>query len=211
MHRPLRVGVDGRSGAGKTTLADALADRIEALGRTCLRASLDDFHRPGHQQRESSGGVTPAEYLREAYDYAKIRELLLDPLGPRGSRRCRLDFWNSHDDQPFPEDWLDVERDAVLIVDGAFLHAPELRDRWDFTIWLDVDWQKTLLRVARRDGRRGSPADLTREAYAKGWIPRQVWYEETFRPPEQVDVIIDNSDVEHPNVVRAPRPQRMVP
>jgi len=211
MHRPLRVGVDGRSGAGKTTLADALADRIEALGRTCLRASLDDFHRPGHQQRESSGGVTPAEYLREAYDYAKIRELLLDPLGPRGTRRCRLDFWNSHDDQPFPEDWLDVERDAVLIVDGAFLHAPELRDQWDFTIWLDVDWQKTLLRVARRDGRRGSPADLTREAYAKGWIPRHVWYEETFRPRERVDVIIDNSDVEHPNVVRAPRPQRMVP
>lgn len=210
-HRPLRVGIDGRSGAGKTTLADALADRLEALGRGCLRASLDDFHRPGHQQREKAGGYTPAEYLREAYDFAKIRELLLDPLGPQGNRHCRLDFWNAHDDQPFPEDWLDVERDTVLVVDGMFLHTPELREQWDFTIWLEVDWKSTLLRAAQRDGKRGSLADLLRDAYATGWIPRHLWYEETVHPGERVDVIIDNSDVEHPNVVRAPRPKRTVP
>jgi uridine kinase len=210
-HRPLRVGIDGRPGAGKTTLADALADRVEALGRSCLRASLDDFHRPGHQQREKMGGFTPADYLREGYDFASIRELLLDPLGPRGSRHCRLDFWNSHDDLPFPEDWLDAEPDAILIVDGSFLHAPELRDHWDFTIWLDVDWKSTLLRAARRDGTRGSLADLLREGNEKGWIPRHLWYEETVHPGERVDVVIDNSDVEHPQVVRAPRPKRMVP
>src|SRR5687767_9866235 len=64
-HRPVRVGIDGRPGAGKTTLGDALADRLEALGRVCLRASLDDFHAPGHEQREKAGGFTPAEYLRE--------------------------------------------------------------------------------------------------------------------------------------------------
>src|SRR5687768_14901860 len=119
-HRLCRVGIDGRSGAGKTMLVDALADRLEAMGQECLRASLDDFHRPGHQQREKAGGFTPKEYLREGYNYAKIREFLLDPLGPRGNRHCRLDYWNSHDDQPFPEDWLDAPPDAILIVDGIF-------------------------------------------------------------------------------------------
>jgi uridine kinase len=96
-------------------------------------------------------------------------------------------------------------------VDGSFLHAPELRDHWDFTIWLDVDWKSTLLRAARRDGTRGSLADLLREGNEKGWIPRHLWYEETVHPGERVDVVIDNSDVEHPQVVRAPRPKRMVP
>jgi uridine kinase len=209
--RPLRIGIDGRSGAGKTTLADALADHFEALGRICLRASLEDFHHPGHLERDRTGGFTPAEYLREGYDYAKIRELLLDPLGPKGNRRCRLDFWNSHDDEPFPEDWQDVERDALLVVDGAFLHAPELREHWDFTIWLEVDWKSTLRRGARRDGTRGASAELVREAYETGSIPRHLWYEESAHPDERADVIIDNSDVEHPNIVRAPRPRRMVP
>ena len=208
LQRPLRVGIDGRSGAGKTTLADALADRLEALGRVCLRASLDDFHAPGHEQREKAGGFTPEEYLREAYDYGKIRELLLGPTGPGGQRRCRLDYWNSHDDQPFPEEWLDVPEQAILLVDGQFLHTPPLRDHWDFTIWLDVDWQIMLLRGARRDGTKGGPAELQREAYKKGWIQRQVSYEQSVRPHERVDVIIDNSDVEHPYLVRAPRPPR---
>jgi uridine kinase len=210
-HRPLRVGIDGRSGAGKTTLADALADRLEALGRACLRASLEDFHPPGHQQREKAGRLMPAEYLREGYDYAKIRALLLDPLGPGGNRRCRLDYWNSHDDEPFPEDWQDVTSDAILLVDGVFLHAPELREQWDFTIWLDVDWQSALRRAAQRDGTRGGPDELLREAYKTGWMPRQLWYEQAVNPRERVDMIIDNSDVERPYIVRAPSPTRRVP
>jgi uridine kinase len=209
--RPQRVGIDGRSGAGKTTLADALADRLEELGRVCLRASLDDFHRPGHDQREKSGAFTPEEYLSEAYDLSKVRELLLDPCGPEGNRRCRLDYWNSHEDRPFPEDWQEVKQDAILLVDGVFLHTPELREQWDFTVWLEVDWQSGLRRVARRDGNRGGRADLLRDSYKTGWIPRHLLYEQTVRPYEQVDVVIDNSDVQNPYIVRAPRPTRTAP
>jgi uridine kinase len=209
--RPCRVGIDGRSAAGKTALADALADRLEALGRECLRASLEDFHPPGHNQREKAGALTPAEYLQQGYDFAKIRELLLDPLGPDGNRRCRLDCWNSHDDQPFPEDWQDAARDAIVLVDGLFLHTPPLRDQWDFTIWLGVDLQSMLRRQAQRDGTPGGPAELVREAYKTGWLPRHLFYEESVHPHERVDVVIDNSDVGHPYVVRAPRPKRRAP
>lgn len=210
-HRPLRVGIDGRSGAGKTTLADALADALEAAGRVCLRASLEDFHPPGHLQREASGSLTPSEFFRRGYDYPRLLELLLNPFAPEGSRRCRLDYWNRHDDQPFPEDWVDVREDAILVVDGVFLHTPPLRGQWDLTIWLDVDWQSALRRRARRDGTPGSSADLAREAHRAGWLARHAAYEASVRPHERVDVVIDNSDVEHPNIVRAPRPRRMVP
>lgn len=210
-HRPLRIGIDGRSGAGKTTLADTLADRFEALHRACLRATLDDFHPPGYAAREKAGGFTPAEYLRDCYDYTKIRELLLDPFGPKGSRRCRLDYWNVHDDEPFPEEWLVVEEDAILLVDGVLLHTPPLRDQWDFSIWLDVDWQIMLQRGARRDGTPGGAAELLRDAYETGWIPRQLCYEESVHPHERADMVIDNSDVQHPYVVRAPRPTRRAP
>ncbi len=48
---PTRVAVDGRSAAGKTTLADALADAVRERAREVIRASIDDFHRPGHKYR----------------------------------------------------------------------------------------------------------------------------------------------------------------
>src|SRR5262245_22190943 len=84
--RPLRLGIDGRSAAGKTTIADELAKRLRASGRRCLRASIDDFHPPGYKYRSTAGGFTPDAYLREGYDYVAFRKLVLEPLSPGGLR-----------------------------------------------------------------------------------------------------------------------------
>ena len=46
MDRTTCVGIDGVDGAGKTTLADDLAQRLALEGRQLIRASIDDFHRP---------------------------------------------------------------------------------------------------------------------------------------------------------------------
>lgn len=46
LDHPTRVAVDGRSAAGKTTLADELAKAVRNLTRDVLRASIDDFHYP---------------------------------------------------------------------------------------------------------------------------------------------------------------------
>ena len=52
---PTGVAVDGRSAAGKTTLADELADAVRERAREVIRASIDDFHRPGHTYRSQRG------------------------------------------------------------------------------------------------------------------------------------------------------------
>ncbi len=54
---PTRVAVEGRSAAGKTTLADELSEVVRARGRDVIRASIDDFHRPGHKVRSQRGVV----------------------------------------------------------------------------------------------------------------------------------------------------------
>ena len=43
---PIRVAIDGVDAAGKTTLADELVSPVRALGRTVIRASVDDFYNP---------------------------------------------------------------------------------------------------------------------------------------------------------------------
>ena len=45
----VRVAIDGPDAAGKTTLADRLAEAVRAAGRPALRVSIDDFHRGGRQ------------------------------------------------------------------------------------------------------------------------------------------------------------------
>lgn len=62
---PIRVGVDGFSASGKSTLADELAATVADHGRTCFRANLDDFKRPRAEQPPG-----PAGFYRDAFDLA---------------------------------------------------------------------------------------------------------------------------------------------
>jgi uridine kinase len=44
--RRIRVAIDGRTAAGKTSFAQELAAAVRAFDRPTLRASLDDFTHP---------------------------------------------------------------------------------------------------------------------------------------------------------------------
>lgn len=77
---PVRIGVDGFSAAGKSTLADELATTVAERGRTCLRAGLDDFKRP---RAERPAG--PTGFYQGAWDLDAIRTFLLVPSGPAGA------------------------------------------------------------------------------------------------------------------------------
>src|SRR6266542_5592835 len=60
--QPKLVAIDGRSAAGKTTLADELALMVRLQGRPVLRCSMDDFHPPGHKYRSRERPYTPLSY-----------------------------------------------------------------------------------------------------------------------------------------------------
>jgi uridine kinase len=198
----VRIAIDGRSAAGKTTLADRLAERLTSQGRTCMRASIDDFHPPGYKHRAAAGNFGHAEYLRAGYDYAMFQRLVLEPLAPGASRRCRLQYWHAAEDRAYAEAWVTAPDDAILIVDGAFLLLPALRPYWELTIWLDVSWETMLSRAMQRDVAWVGSADVVRERYTTHWMPRHKLYERAFRPRELVDIVINNDDHKHAYIVR---------
>jgi uridine kinase len=204
--RPLRIGIDGRSAAGKTTIAAELANQLRSGGRACIRASIDDFHPPGYKHRAIAGNFSPEAYLREGYDYEAFRRLLLEPLGPEGNRRYRTKLWSSYEDEPFPEEWDKAREDVILLVDGAFLLLPRLRAHWDLTIWMRVEWETMLIRAEQRDVAWVGSVELVRERYESGWIPRHRLYEESFAPQESADIVVDNNDIDHPYIVSAVHP-----
>lgn len=203
--RPVRVGIDGRSAAGKSSFGDELAEAVRRSGRQVERASIDDFHRPGHKWRSIRGEWTPQTYCDEGYDYAAFRELVLDPLSTDGDRRIRPRLFSAFHDAPHPEEWVSLAEDAILIVDGSFLRHPDLADCWDCSIWLAIDFETMIERAKRRDIVWVGSAEVVESQYRVRWVPTHKLYEQLDHPEEHADIIIDNREIERPVVIRMER------
>jgi uridine kinase len=140
------VAVDGIDGAGKTTFADGLASRTD---RPVLRASEDDFHNP-RAIRYRRGRWSPEGYYRDSFDIGSLVSLLLAPFA-RGEAVCVRAF-DHLNDRPVTPVLKDAAQDALLILDGIFLHQDALRGWWDVSVWLDVSPATAADRFAEWDG-----------------------------------------------------------
>ena len=197
--RRIRIAIDGVDGAGKTTLADALAPLVAANGRPVIRASVDDFHNPT-RVRYARGRYSPDGFYLDSYDYDAFRRLLLDPLGPGGSGEYVAKRFDLTHDRPFDLDRQHAAPTAVLIVDGIFLHRPELRSCWDLSMFLKVDFDVSLPRGAARGPSFDAtdPASPPHHRYVGG----QRRYLAECDPEQQADIVVDYSDLQKPVVLK---------
>ncbi|MHB2023718.1 MAG: nucleoside/nucleotide kinase family protein [Mycobacteriales bacterium] len=194
----VRVAVDGVDGAGKTVFADQLADVLTLEGRPVIRASVDDFHRP-RAERYRRGQDSPVGFWLDSYDYDRLRADLLDPLSPGGDGSYRSKAHHLASDRQVDEPARPCPPGAVLLVDGVFLHREELRAYWDFSIWLEVGFEVSAARMADRDGTSADPDHPSLARYIGG----QRLYLAECQPARRADVVIDNTDPEHPVALSA--------
>ena len=194
---PLRVAIDGRDAAGKTTLADELAPLVEVQGRPVVRASIDGFHRP-RAERYRRGRDSALGYYLDSFDHDALRRELLLPLGPGGNRRYRTAVFDVRKDERVFERPHTAPADAVALVDGIFLCRPELDDLWDLRIFVDTDFEEARRREAARDG--AGRADDFDHLYETRYAPGQQLYFEAAEPKLRADVIVANSDVDAPRL-----------
>lgn len=201
-----RVAIDGPDTAGKTTLADELADRLRHAGRDVIRASVDDFHRP-RAERYRRGPDSPSGYYEDAFDYNALRTSLLEPLGPGGGGMYCTAIFDLRDDAPVEPQPAQATEGAVLLLDGVFLLRPALRDVWDLAIFISVGFDEVVRRAVRRDARLlGSVAEVERR-YRTRYIPGQELYFAEANPQHAADVLIVNDDPSAPwlHVLRVDR------
>jgi uridine kinase len=190
----VRVGIDGVDGAGKTTLADELRDRLASSGRPIIRASVDAFHH-AKRVRYRLGRYSPEGFYRDSYDYAALHRLLLDPLGPGGTGRFRRAIFDVDADVAVDAPEERAAPGSILLLDGMFLHRAELRDTWDLSVFLRVAW-------IRNHRLRGAPAPAELEAPATGrYLGGQRLYFRECAPWECASIVVDNHDLDAPFVV----------
>jgi len=195
----IRVAVDGVDGAGKTMLADALAPLVAGKGREVIRASVDDFHNP-RAVRYARGRYSPDGFFLDSYDYPAFRRLLLDPLGPDGSGNYIAKHFDHRTDQAVAPQQQQASPTAVLIVDGIFLHRVELRDCWDLSIFLQVDFAVSRRRNAARDGTPDAldAGSRSNRRYNGG----QQRYLAECAPARRADIAIDYNDLRAPKILK---------
>jgi len=190
---PIRVAIDGRDGAGKTTLADELVRPVRSLGREVIRASVDGFHNP-REIRYEKGSASSEGFFRDSYNYDALRDLLIDPLGPSGSLNYRTTAFDWRTDSPSFSPLKHASENAIVLFDGIFLLRPELIDLWDFKIFTDVTVEIGMARCAARDGSSPDPMAKANRRYVEG----QKLYFAECNPKSAAHVIVDNNDTERP-------------
>jgi uridine kinase len=75
-----------------------------------------------------------------------------------------------------------------------FLHRPELRGYWDFSIFPQVDFTVSIARCATRDGSSPNPAAPANRRYVEG----QLMYLSACDPAARATLTIDYNDLSAP-------------
>ncbi len=195
-NRVLRLAVDGVDGAGKTTFADELAQVLQDRGQAVVRASVDAFHNP-KAKRYERGRTSPDGFFLDSYNYDGLKEALLDPLSPGGTGRYRTAIFDHRADLPSLAPERQARSGSILVFDGIFLHRPELRGYWDFSIFLDVAFAVSVPRMALRDSASPDPAFHENRRYVEG----QILYLQECSPKQYATITIDNSNLASPYIV----------
>jgi len=168
------VASDGPDAAGKTTFADRLAGVLPGV---VLRVSADDFLQP-RAVRYARGELSPEGYYRDSLHLDRLIEERLRPF---------------HDGEPTVGGT--VPRQAVLIVDGIFLHRPELEPFWTLSVYLAVSEAQTLACAHVRDLALFGSAEEVERRYRARYLPGQALYRREVDPERVAHVLVDNDDV----------------
>jgi uridine kinase len=157
------IAIDGHGGAGKSTLAHQIADKIESVTIICL----DDFSRPS----------VPG------WDQDRFRRQVLNPLLAGNPGRYKRWDW----DRDEGAEWHDVPSGRTVIVEGVSSTRTELGAPWDLTIWVDAPESVRLKRGIERDG------EELRSMWLEVWIPGENAYVTEQRPQERADLFVDGT------------------
>lgn len=178
------LAIDGPCGSGKTTLAHLLCHLLDA---PCIH--MDDFHIP-HALK------TPERLVQPGGN--SDRERLLKEVLQPWAAGCPVTYhaYDCSADALTSPSTLPVSH--LLILEGSYAHHPALAAYTDLSVFVQVDPEDQLHRIAHR-----CPDKLP--AFQQRWIPLENAYFAAFHLPRPDAIVIHNDSVQGMKaVVRLP-------
>ena len=164
------IAIDGRAGAGKSTLADKLGNDFDGAV-----IHMDHFFLPPHLRGEKRPNVHYERFLEEVYPY--IKEQM--PFSYRIFDCSRMDYHGA----------VDIEMKPLIIIEGAYSLLPFWQDIIDLRIFCDIDPAHQKARILGRNGIDGY------RAFAEKWIPLEEAYIKEYSVIERSDILIPSPPV----------------
>lgn len=199
LDHPVRVAIDGVDAAGKTSLAGELHGLLIEYDRPVVQASIDQFHN-SEAVRYSQGRTSPLGYFEDSFNYDALIEDLLKPLGQEGNRFYRTSSFDYKLDQKKVSKAFTAAGNCILLFDGIFLLRSELREYWDFSIFVSVPIEISLSRALSRDLSSKETASSIEQLYRERYIPGQQVYLDSCQPELHANIIMRNEPVDSPTI-----------
>lgn len=192
------VGIDGPAGSGKSTFADEVARALESCGVTAIRSTTDSFHNP-RSVRYRLGRWSPEGYYRDSHNLDAIRTVLLHPFSI--GEGFKIAAFDEAADRPVDAPLTKAPPGSVLLFDGLFVHRPELRHYWHYSVFLSADQRLKLAQLSLIDQDLPTRSAASINRYAKGWD----LYLTECNPLDVASLLIDNNDLASPFVMESQR------
>jgi len=187
----LVVGISGIDGSGKSSLAKHIEEYLAQRGIPTAQISLDDLLHPKpirHKNKDQVQG-----YFEDNFDYASLIGCIIDPAHKTAHFKTSYPILNLETDQ-ITACHLEFNGPGILIIEGVFLFRKELREQFDFKIWIDIDFEDAMIRILKRsrDQRYGG-VDAIRKRYETRFFPTQRFHLDRDQPANVADFIFISS------------------
>lgn len=176
-HKTMIVGVDGRGGAGKSTLANKLKNNLE----NCQIIQMDDFYLSSEKRKNG------ADFN---FDWKRLESEVLIPLESDGSTKYQRYDWN----KDALAEWHNILNRGIIIIEGCYSIRKELAKYYDLTIWMEIDKEKAIERGIKRDIENEKPIDVEQKInrWKNDYQPLEDKYIKEHNPESYADVVINN-------------------
>lgn len=172
-HSQVVVGIDGGSGAGKSTFACLL--QKELLNSVIIH--IDDFYKglPHKAFDHKVHEVSPN------FDWERLEQEVFEPL--RNGKPVEYQVYNWHTN--LIDSKKSIPTHAPIIIEGIEVTQNRFKNEYDFKIWVECNLSVRLERGVERDG------ETMRGIWENDWLPFDEVYSSTQDPKSRANLVID--------------------